>query len=314
VLRAGLSAYTLAPGRAGRLRELLPAGAAGQQARHDAQATALTLRLKQIDASEKNLITELDAAAGLPATAASAYRARIRERFTQLYSERETITAQLTELDRHTGQHGNDPALIDELPELAGRLDELPERIQAALFAAFDIQILWNPPLRQATIFATIFATITDTTPGIITDLLTRAHDPPTTAARPGIPATSADTSTAEISDLSRLPMCGSRHDHGLNPWRGSGAGSPRGLWYLGGSCEDDGDGDGDGDGDEARPGTAAATDPGREGWRAPGRDPRPPRGCGRLGPARGQTAKMAPWASTAWAPSSSNQRPPSAR
>ena len=35
--------------------------------------------------------------------------------------------------------------------------------------------------------------------------------------------------------------------------------------------------------------------------------------GAAAWGP-RGQTAKMAPWASTAWAPSSSNQRPPSAR
>jgi hypothetical protein len=45
---------------------------------------------------------------------------------------------------------------LTPLPELPGRLDDLPERIQAALFAAFDIQILWNPPLRQATFFATI--------------------------------------------------------------------------------------------------------------------------------------------------------------
>ena len=184
VLRAGLSAYALAPGRAGRLRQLLPAGAAGQQARHDTQAAALSLRLKQIDTAEKNLITELDAAAQLPATAAGAYRARIRERFTQLCTERDTITAQLTELAHHTSQHGNDPTLIDELPELAGRLDELPERIQAHLFAAFDIQILWNPPMRQAT----IYATITDTTPGIITDLLTRASDDDPATAHPGPP------------------------------------------------------------------------------------------------------------------------------
>jgi hypothetical protein len=154
----------------------------------------------------RNLITELDAAAQLPAKAADAYRARIRERFTQLCTERETITAQLTELAHDTGQHPNDATLIDELPELPGRLDELPERIQAALFAAFDIQVLWNPPMRQAT----FFATITDTSPGIITDLLTRASDddPATTsAAHPGTPATSTNPSTAEFSDLPRLPI-----------------------------------------------------------------------------------------------------------
>jgi hypothetical protein len=42
---------------------LLPAGAADQQA----QAAALNLRIKQIDTSERNLITELDAAASFSA-------------------------------------------------------------------------------------------------------------------------------------------------------------------------------------------------------------------------------------------------------
>ena len=80
----------------------------------------------------KNLIAELDAAAQLPVPAAEAYLDRIRERFTDLYSERQTITAQLTGLAKDTA-HGNDPTLLDELPELAGRLDELPERLQAEL-------------------------------------------------------------------------------------------------------------------------------------------------------------------------------------
>ena len=53
----------------------------------------------------------------------------------------ETLTAQLE--------------VLDELPELAG-LDELPERLQTELFTAFDIQILWNAPMKQATFFATI--------------------------------------------------------------------------------------------------------------------------------------------------------------
>ena len=97
--------------------------------------------------------------------------------FTDLYSERKTITGQLDALDRDTGRHGTDPALLDELPELASRLDGLPERIQAELFAAFDIQILWNAPMKQAT----FFATITDTTPGIVTGLLARAGNDPAT-------------------------------------------------------------------------------------------------------------------------------------
>ena len=107
------------------------------------------------------------------------YRARIREQFVTLCGDREAITAQLEALDKDSARHGTDPALLDELPELAGRLDELPERLQADLFAAFDIQILWNPPMKQAT----FFATISDTTPGIITALLDRANDDPATAS-----------------------------------------------------------------------------------------------------------------------------------
>ena len=115
----------------------------------------------------------------MPAKAADVYRARIRQQFVTLCGERETLTAQLDALDNDHGRHGNDPALLDELPELAARLDELPERLQAELFAAFDIQILWNPPMKQAT----FFATISDTTPGIITALLDRANDDPATAS-----------------------------------------------------------------------------------------------------------------------------------
>ena len=178
-LRDGLAAYALAPGRTARLAELLPAGAADAQARHDTQAATLRLRIRQIDAAEHNLITELNNAATMPAKAADAYRARIRHQFVTLYGERETLTGQLEALDKDTGRHGTDPALLDELPELAGRLDELPERIQAELFAAFDIQILWNPPMKQAT----FFATISDTTPGIVAALLARAGDDPATAS-----------------------------------------------------------------------------------------------------------------------------------
>ena len=65
----------------------------------------------------------------------------------------------------------DDADLLDELPELAGRLADLPPRLQALLFAAFDIQIPRNPPMRQAT----IHATITDTTPGIVAALLARS-------------------------------------------------------------------------------------------------------------------------------------------
>ena len=67
---------------------------------------------------------------------------------------------------------------------------ELPEPIQAELFTALDIQILWNAPMRQAT----FHATITDTTPQLINALLDRANDDD--AAGPAhSPATSTNTS-----------------------------------------------------------------------------------------------------------------------
>ncbi len=73
-------------------------------------------------------------------TAAHAMRTRIHAHFTDLHHQRETIEAQLTALTTGTGR-ANDVDLLDELPELAGRLDELPEHLQAELFAAFDIQV-----------------------------------------------------------------------------------------------------------------------------------------------------------------------------
>ena len=99
---------------------------------------------------------------------------------------------------------GTDPALLDQLPELAGRLDDLPERIQAELFAAFDIQILWNPPMKQAT----FFATITGTTPGIVAALLDRANDDDPATATVGTDPDQAPASTGTFSVPTRSGMC----------------------------------------------------------------------------------------------------------
>src|SRR5208283_4367829 len=104
-----------------------------------------------------------------------------------------------------------DPALIELLPELAGSLASLPPEIQAGLIAAFDVQILWNPGMNQAT----FNATITDTTPGIITALLDRASDNPTatTGSPAGTdPATSTNTHHGPSQKLwgsVHAPICG---------------------------------------------------------------------------------------------------------
>ena len=110
-------------------------------------------------------------------TAAHAMRARIHARFTGLHHQRETIETERQALATGTGRT-DDTDLLDELPELTGRLDELPEHLQAELFAAFDIQVVWNQPMNQAT----FHTAITGTTPGIITELLTRTAGDPTSA------------------------------------------------------------------------------------------------------------------------------------
>ena len=177
-------------------------------------AAALALRLKQIDTALDSYVIDLGKLSADPAdTAARAMRDRIHTQFAHQHHEREAIEAQLKALTSSTPRT-DDTDLLDELPELPGRLDELPGRIQAQLFAAFDIQVLWNAPMNQATFFA-----ITDTTPAIITELLTRAgNDPASTATSPApdiststAPATTPApaTSTNPVAGLTRLPICG---------------------------------------------------------------------------------------------------------
>jgi len=122
-------------------------------ARTGTAAAAVQARLKQISTAQGSLIHDLAALSTDPAdSAAHAMRTRIHAHFTELHHEREQKEAQLKTLPRQAPA-GNDIDLADELPMLPARLHELPERIQAALFAALDIQILWNAPMRQATLF-----------------------------------------------------------------------------------------------------------------------------------------------------------------
>ena len=63
----------------------------------------------------------------------------------------------------------DDPAALDELPYAAAAFNDAPEHVKARIYAAFDIQVLYRAPIKQAT----IWATITPTTPGIIAALTT---------------------------------------------------------------------------------------------------------------------------------------------
>jgi hypothetical protein len=60
-------------------------------------------------------------------------------------------------------------SLLDELPYAAANLTDAPEHVKARLYDAFDIHALYRQPMKQAT----IWATITDDTPGTIAALLT---------------------------------------------------------------------------------------------------------------------------------------------
>jgi hypothetical protein len=125
--------------------------------------------------------------------------------------QRTTAQAQLDELTA-TATPDNDPSLLDELPYLTAQLDDAPAHLVAALLDALDIQVLYRPEQQQAT----IWATLTDTTPRTITVLLS---DPRVAASIPA-PRRPAETSTeAIISDSAQSPIStGTGHDHDLRP------------------------------------------------------------------------------------------------
>ena len=107
-------------------------------------------------APQNSCILELEQLPGDPAdTAAAALRGRIRARFADLHHEREQLGTQLAALAASTPR-GADPALLGELPLAGDILPGLPPELKTRLLEAFDIQVLWNKPGRQATVFAEI--------------------------------------------------------------------------------------------------------------------------------------------------------------
>ena len=82
-------------------------------------------------------------------------RGRIRARFADLHAEREQLDTQLAALAASTPRAA-DPALLGELPLAGDILPSLPAELKARLLEAFDIQVLWNKPGRQATVHAEI--------------------------------------------------------------------------------------------------------------------------------------------------------------
>jgi hypothetical protein len=108
--------------------------------------------------------------------AVTALRTRIIERFTELEADRTAINQQLTALTKAPA-FLEDPALLDALPTLGGILADAPQRLQAQLFAALDLQLIYKKDTHQVT----IYATITPATPYALAAIIT-ASEPPTSA------------------------------------------------------------------------------------------------------------------------------------
>jgi hypothetical protein len=205
------------PDRAALLAEQIPATTAQAAQQRDRQRDRLARELARIDLAQRSQIIQIETLPPDPAnTAAQAMRARCYERFAELQADRETIQAQLDDLDRDQAPV-QDASLLDTLPLLADTTDLHPEAIQAALYQAFDIQALYNTDMHQVT----IFATITTSTPQAVAAILAdTGHDPTTQpAASPAPPRPSPLAIGAPVYPLAERPyMRVSSHDHGSRP------------------------------------------------------------------------------------------------
>src|ERR1039457_2745298 len=135
-----LAQRVFGPERRAQLTEQLPASEAGAAQQRATQRAALIKELARIDVAQRNQILQIEGLSPDPADkAAQAMRARCSQRFTELHAEREAIETQITAID-NTPARDDHAELLDRLPVLSGNLSEFPERIQAVLYQAFDLQ------------------------------------------------------------------------------------------------------------------------------------------------------------------------------
>jgi hypothetical protein len=85
------------------------------------------------------------------------------------------INDRLTTLDRATGQD-DEPGLLDALPILGDILAGAPASLQARLFAAFGLELIYNKEDHQVS----IYATITPSTPDALADIIAGSEPPAT--------------------------------------------------------------------------------------------------------------------------------------
>jgi hypothetical protein len=188
--------------RAAHLAALIPATDTDADSRRAARAAELRAELARIDTAQGGLMTELEELGPDTSPAATAYRQRIRARNAQLHDQRTRAETQLTDLETATAQD-NDPHLIDELPYLPAILSQAPAHLIEQLLAALNVECLFRKDDNQAS----IWVTITDTTPATIAALLA---DPRADHNQPD-PTPPADThSPADCGELAQSPICSS--------------------------------------------------------------------------------------------------------
>ena len=128
-------------------------------------------------------------------------RARINERFAQLHTQRTDAENQLAALAAEQ-PWAADPAIMDEIPYAGDILPDLPPDLKARLFAAFDLAILWNKPMGQATVSVTITDATLTALPGILNPRQDGYDDTATTPDRDEPPA-----SPAPVRHLALTPI-----------------------------------------------------------------------------------------------------------
>jgi DNA invertase Pin-like site-specific DNA recombinase len=180
------------PDRAAMLAENLPANAAAEAAQRHKQAQRLRKHLRRIETAQDSQVRELDEPADPSDPGARAWRARIRQRFTELEAERTQAAGQLAALETPADDAG-DASLLDMLPIAPALLDEAPARLRLALYQAFGIELLYNKEANQVTIYATITTSTPHTVAGLIGD-----SEPPTPRSDSLWPPMAAKNLTAD--------------------------------------------------------------------------------------------------------------------
>jgi len=189
----------------------LPASDAEAAARRDTQAVALAAQVRKLSAQQNAQITALEDIPEGPA--AKDMRARINERFAQLHTQRTTAENQLAALNAEQPRAA-DPAILEEIPYAGDILPALPPDLKARLFAVFDLSILWNKPMAQAT----VTVTITDATLTALPEILNPRQDGYDDTASPD---RDEPTTPAAVRHLARTPIVLlTLHDHDRGPRR----------------------------------------------------------------------------------------------